>query len=125
MRGATHEGRVCMTERIFQSTLPYAGSDAKQRRPTRKQSNFNPRSPMRGATDGIIYACLICGISIHAPLCGERRSLERHAESDQKISIHAPLCGERPLHGYHGLFIEIFQSTLPYAGSDRNAERSF
>ena len=36
----------------------------------------------------------------------------------RKISIHAPHEGERPRGAYHGLYIELFQSTLPTRGSD-------
>ena len=83
--------------------------------------NFNPRTPMWGAT-AHLGALLICGnISIRAPLCGVRLKTyylppkaptfqsahpyvgcdvdkDRNDIVDQSISIRAPLCGVRPLN---------------------------
>ena len=124
----------------FQSTLPYAGSDRRGRSVLRVPCNFNPRSPMRGATTGFPPVIFLYAISIHAPLCGERHREEGKCLLLNPISIHAPLCGERlkvadfvdisayfnprsPMRGATESLAELekqgrFQSTLPYAGSD-------
>ena len=82
--------------------------------------NFNPRTPVRGATWFLISASYLLRISIHAPLCGVRpqgadsvlgqvefQSTHPCAGCDAHpgphveknyISIHAPLCGVRRLH---------------------------
>ena len=95
MRGAT--GRIVspIAPLLFQSTLPYAGSDVPLTLLSVKHLNFNPRSPMRGAT---VLS------TIHT--------------DDSDISIHAPLCGERPARDGQAVYSNLFQSTLPYAGSD-------
>ena len=102
--------------------------------------NFNPRSPMRGATIVVFdpslaiifqstlpyagsdqaspFAQIAAAISIHAPLCGERRGRRYLPNGDAKISIHAPLCGERHACNFFHDECFQFQSTLPYAGSD-------
>ena len=102
----------------FQSTLPYAGSDGYVHDRSQVYRNFNPRSPMRGATAGnrqtvdsnlfqstLPYAgsdatYTAAGISsMHfnprSPMRGATLSLAG-AISHPNISIHAPLCGERP-----------------------------
>ena len=103
-------------------------------------NDFNPRSPARGATGHYgfrlpllrfqstlpctgsditdIHVFMACGISIHAPLHGERRSNYQTIHEYSWISIHAPLHGERRLlrRVFKGLY--GFQSTLPCTGSD-------
>ena len=79
----------------FQSTLPSAGSDLKRIKSVMRVSYFNPRSPVRGATyvvKAVYYKSF--------------------------ISIHAPQCGERPSGALPPFFAMLFQSTLPSAGSD-------
>ena len=85
----------------FQSTLPYAGSDYRRMARNLSALYFNPRSPMRGATEALAKLLL-----------------------DSEISIHAPLCGERRWHNVFSMIPIQFQSTLPYAGSDLSACRS-
>ena len=112
--GETHGGHILI---IFQSTLPYAGSDRGLRRPVSDPSfqstlpyagsdfygtfvflcfnNFNPRSPTRGATRSRTRS-------------GPRRSHfnPRSPTRGATGRITSPIA---PL---------LFQSTLPYAGSD-------
>ena len=82
------------------------------------QLYFNPRSPRGGATADLAHDARRKCISIHAPHEGERRHRDPVAIVSIVISIHAPHEGERPRGGYHGLYIELFQSTLPTRGSD-------
>ena len=63
-------------------------------------------------------------ISIHAPLCGERRLELFGGYENENISIHAPLCGERPYFRICTEQTGEFQSTLPYAGSDTSSASS-
>ena len=125
----------------FQSTLPYAGSDSIRSNQWHYYRNFNPRSPTRGATQLRDTLSIWIVISIHAPLRGERQFPSSRNREMPSISIHAPLRGERqvvdrpavlfihfnprsPTRGATGkevIFVEndcLFQSTLPYAGSD-------
>ena len=111
-------GRDVLLPDEFQSTLPYAGSDHNNDDLAARQGNFNPRSPMRGAT----------GRSRDATQRNKFQSTLPYAGSDDialffgrqlAISIHAPLCGERPMTFFDCSVILSFQSTLPYAGSDR------
>ena len=141
MRGATIVVFDPSLAIIFQSTLPYAGSDQAspfaqiaaaisihaplcgERRSGAPRNrgrvpDFNPRSPMRGATDKYFTGTIADMISIHAPLCGERRGRRYLPNGDAKISIHAPLCGERHACNFFHDECFQFQSTLPYAGSD-------
>ena len=94
--GSDQSGQtLSFPEVIFQSTLPYAGSDPRSPRGCGHAPDFNPRSPMRGATIiGCVYMA-VRDISIHAPLCGERRDVWKTDTPRFR-----------------------FQSTLPYAGSD-------
>ena len=57
--------------------------------------NFNPRPPVRGATLRLPVSPPSVPISIHAPLCGGRRH-DYGLVNGTLISIHAPLCGGRP-----------------------------
>ena len=83
----------------FQSTLPSAGSDC--------------------AAIGLLISDVI---SIHAPLRGERLLPRSGRAGSSSISIHAPLRGERLEVKADGYAKVIFQSTLPYAGSDGAGE---
>ena len=58
--------------KIFQSTLPTRGSDGCAAFCFFALSNFNPRSPRGGATEGGSPRKHKYGISIHAPHEGER-----------------------------------------------------
>ena len=117
MRGATCTSLCFSVLFLFQSTLPYAGSDNNAfafavcikyfnpRSPMRGAtaswgarsgtSYFNPRSPMRGATSG-------SSPSIYRASDFNPRSPMRGATTTAKIADGAV----------------TFQSTLPYAGSD-------
>ncbi len=81
--------------KVFQSA-PCAGSDVGQKWRIPAKPSFNPRSPVRGATDRYMHNCIVCDVSIHAPLCGERL-IDGHDVDTERV----------------------FQSTLPCAGSDR------
>ncbi len=117
MRGATQAITALAASMEISIHAPLCGERRKSSSDTRNCSDFNPRSPMRGATDSHIRlrrwqefqstlpyagsdgrpaaAQQKGGISIHAPLCGERPIQLSAAEDYQIISIHAPLCGER------------------------------
>ena len=124
----------------FQSTLPYAGSDLshtvriragtisihaplcgerlRRRQKMRGRTNFNPRSPMRGATIRRLH----CPrrpqhFNPRSPMRGATEAGQPD-RSELCISIHAPLCGERLDHVEALVDVGLFQSTLPYAGSD-------
>ena len=101
MRGATLSKAVRGFTNGFQSTLPYAGSDQMWKESTALED-----------------------ISIHAPLCGERRLELFGGYENENISIHAPLCGERPYFRICTEQTGEFQSTLPYAGSDTSSASS-
>ena len=82
------------------------------------RNHFNPRSPMRGATACKPYLDGVRNISIHAPLCGERRIGFFVSDPPANFNPRSPMRGatfcERPSHSRR----DQFQSTLPYAGSD-------
>ncbi len=101
--------------------------------------HFNPRPPMRGATARKWALKWVLGISIHAPLCGERLSMPTmfrrtgqfqstppYAGSDNslcpsdnadQISIHAPLCGERRLNSSPIIVKMYFNPRPPMRGA--------
>ncbi len=94
MRGATRNWRPCWTSRRFQSTPPYAGSDNRSELWGQSIHHFNPRPPMRGATESDVRSDLEANFNPRPPMRGAT-STGRTKWYDISISIHAPLCGER------------------------------
>ena len=85
----------------------------------RGRADFNPRTPVRGATNefGIdlqldvfqsTHPCAGCDPYVTEPV------------ADTAISIHAPLCGVRQFTIYPLLLTLLFQSTHPCAGCDQD-----
>ena len=77
----------------------------------RRDRDFNPRTPVRGATSAPRFTPPMVEISIHAPLCGVRPLTRPPQSWCYVISIHAPLCGVRHNHQHddkaHNLQISI------------------
>ena len=80
--------------------------------------DFNPRSPMRGATRAnLTVSSVIRGFQSTLPYAGsdgQRRGLRSHGEN---FNPRSPMRGATESIGASGGRSE-FQSTLPYAGSD-------
>ena len=102
----------------FQSTPPCAGGDNAQLLYNIPDSDFNPRPPVRGATNEKAYHANPEIISIHAPLCGGRHYAYLLKVCTLFISIHAPLCGGRQRFFRGSARGVQFQSTPPCAGGD-------
>ena len=81
--------------------------------------NFNPRTPRGGATESLEETHEETAISIHAPHEGVRR-INLSSPSRNGISIHAPHEGVRRLRRACSPARQIFQSTHPTRGCDRN-----
>ena len=89
-----HGQRLRSLSGRFQSTLPYAGSDVYNAYRLLLHPDFNPRSPMRGATCFDRVLCRIDQFQSTLPYAGsDQRTQARGTVIN--ISIHAPLCGER------------------------------
>ena len=69
-------------------------------------------APTRGATITSFLHCFMAGVSIHAPTRGATYHAAVALADVLAVSIHAPTRGATR-HGFHGLFIEMFQSTHP------------
>ena len=108
---------MCAILAGFQSTPPCAGGDEDDIKMLKKDFNFNPRPPARGATyfRQAVYALFT--ISIHAPLRGGRQ-LHYVIVTVAIISIHAPLRGGRLVVLPVLRTVSTFQSTPPCAGGD-------
>ncbi len=77
----------------FQSTPPYAGSDRIGEWHTVYGFYFNPRPPMRGATCPLVCDFGVFVISIHAPLCGERRQTQLGLSALPHFNPRPPMRG--------------------------------
>ena len=67
----------------FQSTLPYAGSDFYEILDAEEEDNFNPRSPMRGATPKYAHIFdfnTICSIFCKNPVINHRIILHKNSK---------------------------------------------
>ena len=90
-----YEVRLCSrnTHRlhaIFQSTHPNTRCDRITTLKVHKVANFNPRTPIRGATVTGLGCAVEKAISIHAPQYEVRLSVSTIGVKRSKISIHAP-----------------------------------
>ena len=85
----------------FQSAHPYVGCDLWRGQDVKAQGDFNPRTPMWGATCCQLTNDTAVGISIRAPLCGVRLDMCMEEYKCYEISIRAPLCGVRQIHPRH------------------------
>ena len=126
----------------FQSAHPYVGCDCRRMDLPRGGHDFNPRTPMWGATS--LVGCKFCpvNISIRAPLCGVRRCMAHplghghpyfnprtpmwgatNQPEDpvqmEAISIRAPLCGVRPWWKASKLTAVYFNPRTPMWGATR------
>ena len=126
----------------FQSTHPCAGCDGYAVRSICAGSNFNPRTPVRGATPPFsgggwrqnrfqsTHPCAGCDAGVlrgaryfhdfnpRTPVRGATRTNRAKQHSDSSISIHAPLCGVRHLDICEKSTKKELQSTHPCAGCD-------
>ena len=88
------------------------------------RTHFNPRPPVRGATMRICSRYALCLFQSTPPCAGGDLWLIVHKLTICGISIHAPLCGGRL---FKFAFIDasaIFQSTPPCAGGDLKYRRT-
>ncbi len=87
---------------------------------------FNPRSPTRGATRARLRCPCLRSISIHAPLRGERLAQRDPAGLRLRhFNPRSPTRGATLVAYGNSRVGFVFQSTLPYAGSDSNVTISF
>ena len=73
---------------------------------------------MRGATLHELHFVVFIEISIHAPLCGERRRYRRDNTVRVYFNPRSPMRGATMNKIDTIKESKKFQSTLPYAGSD-------
>ena len=59
------------------------------------EADFNPRSPMRGATNANLTKEIQSVFQSTLPYAGSDGVKEKNLRWGDRISIHAPLCGER------------------------------
>jgi len=113
---------LTMTELLsmveFQSAHPYVGCDPKIPAWYSRVTNFNPRTPMWGATTRMRVAADEMQISIRAPLCGVRHvfTLVRVVPTHD-FNPRTPMWGATtPMYSY--VYSRLFQSAHPYVGCD-------
>ena len=79
----------------FQSTLPVWGATSAHDRPTKKDLNFNPRSPCGERRVARLRAYVHLTYFNPRSPCGERRRPGSHRRRRQNFNPRSP-CGERP-----------------------------
>ena len=77
---------------------------------------FNPRSPYGERPCSLLLHKWIRCISIHAPLTGSDRQVNRRQWGPHDFNPHSPY-GERPVRHASRLLLPGFQSTLPLRGA--------
>ena len=83
-------------EAWFQSTLPCVGSDVYGQRPPDVPNRFNPRSPVWGATRmALAISHSARAFQSTLPCVGSDGDSQSRRRHHIAVSIHAPLCGER------------------------------